>query len=221
MDEDSMKKLLVVGDSFMHPDRNSPKQHWSEMLPEYNVLMYSQPGATNGMIAWQFFEGLKLRPDVVILGFTMPDRIEFRLNEDQQKISNRIWISNAHHNLTSDQRLAVDYYVGLTDDSMNRFKSCVMARGLFLTCESQGVPYAYTLNGLFNNLHQLPYPSDPNVNNILGDFAHRMCATNLATYPEFKQSPGFHTDDLSWQQRFAQEAREILQQPIDNTIQIV
>ena len=216
-----MKKLLVVGDSFMCPDLNFPGQHWSEMLPEYNILMYSQSGSTNGMIAWQFFEGLKLKPDAVVLGFTMPDRIEFCLSEDQQKISQRIWSSNGHQNLTPDQRLAVDYYVALTDDHMNRFKSCVMARGLFLTCESQGIPYAYTLNGLFNNLFPLPYPSDLNVINILGNFVQRMCATNLATYQDFKMSPGFHTDDPAWQQRFAQEAREILQQPIDNTRKIV
>jgi len=213
-----MKKLLVVGDSFMHPDLNFPGQHWSEMLPEYEIVMFSQAGSTNGMIAWQFFEGLKLDPDAVILGFTMPDRIEFRLDENQQKISKRIWSSNGHQNLTPDQRLAVDYYVALTDDHMNRFKSCVMARSLFLTCESRGIPYAYTLNGLFNNLRP---PPDSNVVNILGDFTHRMCATNLATYSLWKSSPGFHTDDPAWQQRFAQEAREILQHPIDNVKQIV
>jgi hypothetical protein len=216
-----MKRLLVVGDSFMHPDANFPGQHWSEMLPEYQILMLSQSGSTNGMIAWQFFEGLELKPDAVVLGFTMPDRIEFRLDESQQKISKRIWSSNSHDNLTSDQKLAVDLYQALTDDHMNRFKSCVMARSLFLTCESQGIPYAYTLNGLFNNLAQIPYPSDPNVNNILGDFVHRMCATNLATYQGFTMSPGFHTDDPAWQQRFAQEAREILQQPIDNSDKIL
>ena len=139
----------------------------------------------------------------------------------QQNIFKRKWLSNGHGFLTNDQKLAVDYYIALSDDQVNRFKSCVIARGLFLTCESQGIPYAYTLNGLFNNLTHLPYPSDPDVNNILKEFFHRMCATNLATYQDFKMSPGFHTDDPAWQQRFAQEAREILQQPIDNTIQIV
>jgi hypothetical protein len=191
------------------------------MLPEYEILMYSQSGSSNGMIAWKFFEGLGLKPDAVVLGFTMPDRIEFLLTEAQQKISQRIWSSNGHQNLTHDQRLAVDYHVTLTDDNINRFKSCVMARSLFLTCESLGIPYAYTLNGLFNNLTHLPYPSDSNVCNILGVFASRMCPTNLATYPHFKTSPGFHTDDPAWQQRFAREVREILQLPIDSFRQIV
>jgi hypothetical protein len=211
MDENCMKKLLIVGDSFMTPDPEFPGQHWSEMLPEYEIFRLTQPGSTNGMIAWQFFQGLKFNPDLVVFGFTMPDRIEFRLDEDQQKISQRIWSSNGHQNLTPDQQLAVDYYVALTDDHMNRFKSCVMARSLFLTCESRGTPYAYTLNGLFNNLKP---PPDSNVVNILGDFIHRMCPTNLATYPHWKSNVGFHTDDPVWQQRFAQEVREILQQPL-------
>lgn len=205
----------------MQPDSGFPGQHWSEMLPEYEILMLSQSGSTNGMIAWQFFQGLEQNPDAVVLGFTMPDRIEFRLSEEQQKISKRIWGSNGHHSYTSDQKLTVDLYKALTDDHMNRFKACVMARSLFLTCESQGIPYAYTLNGLFANLTQLPYPSDSNVKKILGNFAHRMCSTNFCTSGIFKTSPGFHVDDPAWQKRFAQEVREILQQPIDNTIQIV
>jgi hypothetical protein len=48
-----------------------------------------------------------------------------------------------------------------------------------------------------------------------------MCPTNFATSGMFKTSPGFHVDDPAWQQRFAQEVREILQQPIDNVKQIV
>jgi hypothetical protein len=36
-------------------------------------------------------------------------------------------------------------------------------------------------------------------------------ATNLATYTDFKASPGFHVDDPVWQSRYAQEVREILQ----------
>ena len=209
-----MKKLLVVGDSFMTPDSAFPGQHWSEMLPEYEILMLSQSGSTNGMIAWQFFEGLQFKPDAVVIGFTEINRIEFEATVKQQKIFKRKWLSNGHESLTNDQKLSVDYYITLTDDYMNRFKSCVMARSLFFTCEQQGIPYAFTLNGLFNNLTHLPYPSDPTVDTLLKEFFHRMCPTNLATYPHFKTSPGFHTDDPAWQQRFAQEAREILLQPL-------
>ena len=45
-----MKKLLV-GDSFMTRDIDYPGQHWSEMLPEYDVIM--SPGYHTDDPAWQ------------------------------------------------------------------------------------------------------------------------------------------------------------------------
>lgn len=204
----AMKKLLVVGDSFMHPDKNYPGKHWSEMLPEYEIIMCSVSGSSNGIIAYKFFQGLKLNPDAVVMGFTMPDRIEFRVPIEKD-YTNRIWYSNGNNELNSDQRLAVDLFRATTDDQMNLFKSCVIARCMLVECVQRKIPFAYTLNGLFNDLTTLPYPSDSTVISMLGEFASRMC-TNLATYPKFKTSPGFHTDDPAWQHRMATEVRQIL-----------
>lgn len=212
-----MKKLLVVGDSFMQRDPNFPGQHWSEMLPEYEIILYSEPGSTNGMIAWKFFQGLKLKPDAVVLGFTWNNRLEFKMDKPGQ--NGRIWMSNGHTELTKEQELAVDYFSVTVDEEMNLFKNCVMALGLFYTCHAMGIPYAFTLNGLYNDLSggltdpKKPYPH-PIVKDTLSPVIHRMCPTNLATYEEFKAVPGFHTDDPEWQQRFAQEVREILEQPL-------
>jgi hypothetical protein len=208
MDENKMKKqLLVIGDSFMRPDPEYPGQHWSEMLPEYDVLMYAESGSTNSIIARNFFQGLKQNPDAVVMGFTMNDRVEF--------VNDGKWVSSSFPaHLSADQKLTADYYRATTDEDINIFKSCVIARSLFLTCEKLCIPYAYSLNQLFNNLATLPYPSDPTVIDMLGEFSNRMCATNLATYPDFKMVPGFHTDDAAWQKRFAREAAEILSQPL-------
>jgi len=221
-----MKKLLIVGDSFMHPDENFLGQHWSEMLPEYNILMYSQPGSTNGMIAWRFFEGLQQNPDAIVLGFTMPDRIEFKLDDVQQKHHNRIWSSNGHQNLTFDQKLAVDYYQATACQEMMLFKGFLTVRSLLLTCEKQKIPYAFTLNGLWDSVTKClidePWKTIYKHEIMtLGEFAKHLIPTNFASSGIFKARPGFHVDDPVWQQRFAQEAREILQQPIDNTVQIV
>lgn len=204
----AMKKLLVVGDSFMHPDSHFPGQHWSEMLPEYHIIMRSISGCSNGMIAYHFFQGLQLNPDAVVMGFTMPDRIEF-LMPPGRDYDNRIWYSSGNSELNSDQRLAVDLFRATTCDQMNLFKSCVIARCMLVECVRRKIPFAYTLNGLFNNLVSLPYPSDPTVISMLGEFSSRMCI-NLATYPDFKTSPGFHTDDPEWQNRMATEVRQIL-----------
>jgi hypothetical protein len=197
-------KLLVVGDSFMKTDPAFPGQHWSEMLPDYQVDNRSQDGSSNGIIAERLWSALNTNPDAVVLGFTEPNRIEFDYQDG--------FVTHAHHNkLKSEQALTADLYKIHTSQRMNMIKSCVMVRGLLLTLEKQKIPYAWTLNLLFNNLATLPYPSDPDVQEILGEFMHRMTATNLATYQGFKMIPGFHTDDPAWQSRFAQEVREILQ----------
>jgi hypothetical protein len=205
MDEDKIKpKLLVVGDSFMKPDLAYPGQHWSEMLPEYDVLMFSIDGSSNGIIARQFYQGLELKPDAVILGFTEPNRVEF-------EYQNR-WITGSYNSyLTTEQKLLADLYKIHVPEEMLMIRDCSLVRGLLSTLEQKQIPYAWTLNLLFNNLSQLPFPSDLWVNKILGDFFYRMTPTNLATYQGWKHSPGFHTDDPVWQTRFAAEVREILQ----------
>lgn len=96
-------------------------------------------------------------------------------------------------------------------DEMQLIKDCSVARGILSALEDKKIPYAWNLNLLFSNLAILPFPSDPWVNKILSEFFYRMTPTNLATYQNWKTSPGFHTDDPAWQKRFAQEVRQILQ----------
>jgi len=198
------KKLLVVGDSFMKPDFIYPGQHWSEMLQEYDIIMNSQSGASNGIIAHKFYQGLEQDPDLVVLGFSFPGRLEFLAN-------GIITTGNDPTNTTSEQRQVADAYRIHVPAEMQMIKECSVAAGMLSLLERNHIPYAWTLGGLFNNYAQLPYPSDPWVNKILGEFLHKMTATNLSAYPKYKASPGFHTDDPEWQKRFAQEVREILQ----------
>jgi hypothetical protein len=200
------KKLLVVGDSFMRPDKQYPGQHWSEMLPEYEVLMYAMAGSSNGIIANQFYQGLDQQPDAVVLGFSQPNRLEFKYNNN--------WVTGAHLSVTTDQKFLADMYRIHASTEMLMIRDCSLAAGLLSLLERKRIPYAWTLNLLFNNVAELPFPSDPWVNKILGEFFGRMTPTNLATYPNWKASIGFHTDDPEWQKRFAQEVREILQKPL-------
>lgn len=197
------KKLLVVGDSFMHPDKNFPGQHWSEMLPEYEILMYSVSGSSNGIITQQFYQGLEHNPDAVVLGFTEPNRIEF-------KHRHSYITGSSPQKLSSDQLLLADMYKIHLDQEMLMIKDCSIVNGILSVLEQEKIPYAWTLNLLFGNLEQLPFPSDPWVNKILGKFFYRMTPTNLATYQGWKADPGFHVDDPEWQKRFAEEVRQIL-----------
>lgn len=201
------KKLLVVGDSFMHPDPDYPGQHWSEMLSEYDIIMNAQSAASNGIIVHKLYEGLAQCPDAVVVGFSFPTRIEFRIDDR--------WTTSADKTSTStEQRLLSDLYQLHMEPNMLCLKECAMARGMLSLLEYRRIPFAWTLNGLFNDLSSLPYPSDPRVKTLLDDYFDRRTPTNLSTYQGFKMSPGFHTDDPEWQQRFAQEVREILRIPL-------
>ena len=177
--------------------------NYGEMLDDYDVLMYSVSGSSNGIIARQFYQGLDQNPDAVVLGFTDPSRIEFHDSTG--------WFSYPNVNRTSsEQRLLADLYKVHVPKEMSIIKDSSLVRGLLSVLEQKKIPYAWTLNLLFNNLAQTPFPSDPWINKVLGDFFYRMTSTNLATYQEWKASPGFHTDDPIWQQKFAQEVQTLL-----------
>jgi hypothetical protein len=202
----AMKKLLVVGDSFMHPDPEFPGEHWSEMLPEYKIIMRSISGSSNGMIAHEFFQGLKLDPDAVVMGFTMPDRIEFLIPPDQDHSGTK-WYSSGNSALNPDQRLAVDLFRATTDDVMNTFKSMLMARSMFFECERRRLPYAFNWNGLYG-ANKTGKPDAAIIADIVNDFSSRRC-TNLNGHI-FKMRPGFHNDDPVWQNQMATQVRHIL-----------
>jgi len=204
------KKLLVVGDSFMRPDPDYPGQHWSEMLSNYDIIMNSQSGASNGIIAYNFYQGLDNNPDAAVLGFTFISRIEFLTNIKLVE-GNIKWITGSDRvNTTKDQQLFADMYQIHADNEMQQIKEISIARSIMSILQHRKIPFAWTPNGLFNNKALIP-PEDTWMNCILGDFAYCQTPTNLATYPDFKSSPGFHTDDPKWQQRFAIEVQEILQ----------
>ena len=206
----AMKRLLVVGDSFMCPDPDYPGEHWSEMLPEYEIIMRGVSGSSNGIIAYEFFQGLKLNPDVVVMGFTMPDRIEFQIPPGRppgRDYENTIWHSSSSSALNTDQRLAVDLFRATTDDAMNTFKSMLIAKSMFLECERRRLPYAFNWNGLYG-ANKTGHPVPSMIADIITDFAVRQCS-NLNGHI-FKTSPGFHNDDPECQKRMADEVRNIL-----------
>lgn len=186
----------------MLPDPKFPNQHWSEMLQDFQIDMQAQSGASNGIICYKFFKALLNDPDAVVIGFSAPNRYELPPPGN--------WRTDSHQNITEIESQAADLFKITACEEMLLFKSCVMARSLLLTCEQKSIPYAWSLNLLFNDLSTLPYPWHPIVKDILGDFFQTMTETNLATYQGWKSSPGFHTDDNEWQTRFAREVSEIL-----------
>jgi hypothetical protein len=210
-----MKKLYVFGDSFMTQDPGYPGQHWSEIQSEYQTVIKSQSGSSNSMIAYQVFRCLTEPPDAVVVGFTAPYRLNFDMPaKGIINHSGRLWYNNGAVNyITEDQKLACEYYAATVSEKMVLLETYIIMRAIFLTLEKLHVPYAWTPLLLDSNI-AYPLSATEDWKLILTDFEDKMVSLNLATYPDFKDSPGFHTHNHDWQQTFARQAIEIVQQQV-------
>jgi hypothetical protein len=210
MDENKIKpRLLVVGDSFMKPDPNFPGQHWSEMLPEYQIDNRAQDGSTNSMIAERLWSALDNPPDAVVLGFTMSDRLEFDSSDEHFASTRRKWYTSGATNIQSaDEAMACKYYNATVSHAMMDFKGYLIARSMLLTLEKLKIKFAWTRNGLYYHYNT---PGREFINPVLTDLKYCEIPTNFVHYPYFKMTPGYHVDDFEWQSCFAREVREILQ----------
>ena len=200
-------RLLVVGDSFFYRDPKFPGQHWSEMLPDYEIDNRAEPGHSIHMILLDLAEGLTHSPDAVVIGFTGTNRIEFKNSNSDYK---KQWVTSAHkHLLNRDQELLVTLYQSLTDPSWRTSGACWQIIGALNVLKSLNIPFVYSL-GIFQTQIQmaklLTQYSDI-VKDYLSRFALHSLDLNLATYPPdlLTTSPLFHVPDPNWQRRFADE----------------
>jgi hypothetical protein len=79
-----MKRIIVCGDSYMSPAIDYPNTHFSEIVAErlgYELIAYSRAGMSNGGVAIQIDTAIQQKPDLILVGTTYPDRIEFPINE--------------------------------------------------------------------------------------------------------------------------------------------
>ena len=77
-------KILVCGCSYFTQDTKYPSTHFSELLAKKlnaQLVPLAVAGASNFIIRLQIQESLTIKPDLVILGFTSPERMEFKLYE--------------------------------------------------------------------------------------------------------------------------------------------
>lgn len=82
-----MKKIIVCGCSWMSCDYGPEIKgtHFSERLADelgYELIMYSRPGSSNGGICVQIEEAIKAKPDLILFGQTVADRVEVRIIEE-------------------------------------------------------------------------------------------------------------------------------------------
>lgn len=82
-----MKKMIVCGCSFMHPDF-SPEfngTHFSEIIAKdlgYELILNSFPGSSNGGICIQLEDAINQQPDLILFGQSLPDRIELNVSDE-------------------------------------------------------------------------------------------------------------------------------------------
>jgi len=206
--EKTKPRLLVVGDSFFSVDSKFPGQHWSEMLPDYQVINHAYPGNSIGIILHDLIDGLKHSPDAVVIGFTNPGRIEF---ENTHVEVNRQWITNQHrHLLNQDQKLLMTLRQSLTTPVWENFNTFWQIVGALSVLKNWNIPFVYSL-GIYQqsmaDTELLIQHSDV-VNTQLSRFALHAIELNLAAYPLELQTnfnPLFHVPDPDWQSRFANE----------------
>lgn len=72
--------LVVCGDSWMSPNVNYPKKHFSEIVAHsinYNFIPLSRTGMSNGGIVLQIESALQYSPALVLLGTAYACRVEY------------------------------------------------------------------------------------------------------------------------------------------------
>jgi hypothetical protein len=201
-------RLLIVGDSFFYPDVAFPGQHWSEMLPDYNVDNRAYPGNSINIIQHSLLEGLKTNPAAVVIGFTNPGRIEFKNTIDNVPGQ---WITSLHrHLLNSDQKLMVQLYMSLTDSNLTNFGAFWQILGILHFLKNLNIPFVYSLGTFQLQVQFTPALTDNNTvaNAEIAQFDKHKIDLNLSSYPDELQhrtSPIFHVPDPVWQSGFANE----------------
>ena len=210
MDEDQMKKkLLVVGDSFMCQDTRYPGQHWSELLPAFDVINFGRSGWSNCLIALTLMEYVSINPpDAVVLGFTDPLRLEFAAQGRHGP--DRDWITSNHDGvLTADEKLCRDYFTVTRDLRLEANKSAMLIGNLLGMLKSLQIPFAFNYMIFESFLPQITELQQQR----LSQFQTQQIPYNLAMDdPDAwtKFDPMFHVHDMNKQKKFAMHVEKVL-----------
>lgn len=133
-----MPKLIVCGDSYMSPAAGYPNTHFSEIIAcrlGYDFIAYSRGGMSNGGIAIQIDTAIRERPDLILLGTTNSDRIEFPINDPRKTEiftvgdilydhSNQSLSSNVDFFVKNPQLISTNLIEIMTDHYGNTFVKC-------------------------------------------------------------------------------------------------
>ena len=85
--------MIVCGCSWMYPDYTAEFKgsHFSELIADelgYELIVNSMSGSSNGGICVQIEDAIKQKPDLILFGQTLSDRIEFNINDKMLSYDN-------------------------------------------------------------------------------------------------------------------------------------
>jgi hypothetical protein len=130
-----MKKLIICGDSYMSPAIDYPNTHFSEIVADklgYELIAYSRAGMSNGGIAIQIDTAISQKPDLILIGTTYSDRIEFPINDPKPTDKFTIDDISYHHTPTSlsyntsldPQLISTNLVEVISNQCFNTFNLC-------------------------------------------------------------------------------------------------
>ena len=85
--------MIICGCSWMYPDYTPEFQgsHFSEILAKeigYELIVNSMSGSSNGGICVQIEDAIKQKPDLILFGQTVPDRVEISISDELLSFGN-------------------------------------------------------------------------------------------------------------------------------------
>lgn len=193
-----MKSILVVGDSFMYPDKIFPNTHWTELVNNYNIINLSFPGMTNAQIFLNLIKGVSMNPDYVYLWFTHSKRFEFENRKSNHPVE---YITDCNPELLDyGQTKLMQYYYAETPNSLQNQKSVLYILGSLSFLKVKNIKFLYSY-GLFETI--LGELQTAHLQELDQFKKYYLQDADISNYTkEFVLSPSYHTDK-QWQEHLA------------------
>lgn len=209
------KNLLVVGDSFMSPERFRHKyfgKHWTEKSKKYNIINLAKPGYSNYNIIKELHNAIEhnIQFDYVLIWFT-----EHRLTFKNTKCSDANLLGPTLTNcsteyLTVDQNLAVKYYFTEICAELRKNQTALEILGILSWLKNTELKFLFNFGLWQGTKYMLP---SCNINQELMKFqnsVYNLSEINLEHYTaknkliiNDRNGPSYHTTEL-WQDYIVQ-----------------
>lgn len=225
-------KILICGDSFCVPDSKFPLLHWSEKLAkvnsDYHFDNIAIQGCTNAQICLQVNQGIKfLRPDFVIISFTMSDRYEIdrdltaKFDCSSALNLRKFYFDRYHTNKydlpeTKEKISIINRYQTLAaSENFEKLKNYFFIELILSKLTLQGIPFCFSLGGFIFMPYYDQFLQYNHVDCLTKKYPNQSILTNLwnASESELAKSQAiFHNENEQIQSAFAIECCAYIQQ---------